>query len=92
MKSKKIRESARGECCALRVSPQCGHDDETVILAHLNSNYRGMGFKSPEIFSVYSCHQCHLMLDSSQVDYQNQLRANQETQIKLIEKGLIIIK
>lgn len=91
MKSKKIRDSARGEICSLRVSPEC-RDDDTVIFAHLNSNYRGMGLKSPDIFGCYCCFACHQLLDKSEVDYQDQIRGLQETQMKLIDKGLLVIK
>ena len=45
--------------------------------------------KSPDLFGVYGCYWCHQLLDASKVDYQNQLRALQETQMKLYEKGLI---
>ena len=88
MKSRKIRDSAKFEDCSLRVSPGC-QDGETVIFAHLNSNYRGTGIKSPDLFGVYSCYWCHQMLDKSEVDYKDQLRALQETQMKLYHKGLI---
>jgi hypothetical protein len=91
MKSKKIRESARGEVCSLRVSNNCV-DDETVIFAHLNSNYRGTGLKSPDLFGVYACQHCHTMLDKSDVSYCDQLRALQETQMKLLRKSLITVK
>ena len=88
MKSKKIRNSARGEDCSLRVSTNC-QDGETVVFAHLNSNYRGVGIKSPDLFGVYACYGCHIWLDAGAVDYQDQLRALQETQMKLYNKGLI---
>ena len=40
----KITESARNESCSLRVSHKCSHDEPgKVVLALLNSNYRGMG-------------------------------------------------
>jgi len=87
----KIRKSANGESCSLRVSPQCSHDEEgKVVLAHLNSNYRGTGFKSPDILAVYACYECHLLLDSSKVSYEDQQRAMFETLMKLIDKGLVI--
>ncbi len=91
LKSKKIRNSARGEACSLRTSPEC-QDGETVVYCHLNSNYRGIGLKSPDIFGVYGCYACHQMLDVNQVEYQDQLRALQETQMKLIDKGLLCLK
>ncbi len=91
VKSKKIRNSARGEQCSLRVSPNC-QDGETVVYCHLNSNFRGVGLKSPDLFGVYGCYHCHTLLDANKVDYKDQLRALQETQMKLFEKGLICVK
>jgi hypothetical protein len=84
----KIRRSAKNEACALRVSPQC-QDGETVVLCHLNSAQKGVGIKSPDIFGVYGCYSCHQMLDAGLVNYSDRLRALQETQFKLIEKGLL---
>jgi hypothetical protein len=87
----KITESARDEQCSLRVSNEC-QDGETVVLCHLNSNYRGVGIKSPDIFGVYGCYSCHQLLDKGEVDYSDQLRGLQETQMKLVEKGLLYTK
>ena len=85
-----IRTSAKNETCSLRVSPKCSHDEPgKVVLCHLNSNYRGVAMKSPDIWGVYACYECHQMLDASKVDYQDQLRSLQETQYKLIQKGLL---
>ena len=86
--SKKIRESARGEDCTLRVSPNC-QDGETVVFCHINSGFRGTGLKSPDLFGVYACYSCHTLLDAGHVDHYDQLRALQETQMKLYSKGLI---
>jgi len=91
IKSKKIRDSARGEDCTLRVSPYC-QDGETVVFCHLNTNFRGMGLKSPDLFGVYACAQCHSLLDKSQVEYKDQLRGLTETQMKLYDKGLLVVK
>ena len=88
----KITKSAKGECCSLRVSPQCTDAEGMVVFCHLNSNYRGMGIKSPDLFGVYGCFWCHQELDASRVDAQDQLRALKETQMKLLDKGLIEIK
>jgi len=91
IKSKKIRESAMGEDCTLRVSANC-QDGETVVFCHLNTNFRGVGLKSPDLFGVYVCYECHLLLDKSRVEYQDQLRALTETQMKLYDKGLLVVK
>ena len=86
----KITKSAKNEACSLRVSSNCSHDEEgKVVFAHLNSNYRGMGKKSPDIFGVYACYECRLLLDASKVDYKDQQRAHQETIMKLVDKGLV---
>ena len=90
-KQTKITKSAKGECCSLRVSPKCTDEVGKVVLCHLNSNYRGTGFKSPDIFGVYGCYHCHQELDAGLVEYQDQLRALQETQMKLLDKGLISV-
>jgi hypothetical protein len=47
--------------------------------------------KALTFFGVYGCYWCHLELDASNVEYQDQMRALQETQMKLVEKGLIKI-
>ncbi|MPW31935.1 DUF1364 family protein [Agarivorans sp. B2Z047] len=60
-----------------------------MVFCHLQSNYRGVGLKSPDIFGVYACYSCHQELDANKVDHQDQLRALQETQMKLVEKGLL---
>ena len=89
--SKKIRASAKDEDCTIRNTLSCAYNN-TVVFAHLNSKNKGMGNKSPDLFGVYACISCHMDLDSGKVSYEDQLRALQETQIKLYEKGLIQIK
>ena len=90
MAQSKITKSAKNETCSLRVSSNCSHDEEgKVVLCHLNSNYRGVGIKSPDIFGVYGCYECHQLLDASKVSHEDQLRALQETQMKLVDKGLL---
>lgn len=89
--SKKIRQSAKGEKCTIRNSIQCAFED-TVVFAHLNTKFKGMGNKSPDLFGVYACSHCHTELDKSNVRYEDQLRALTETQMRLYEKGLITFK
>ena len=87
-KMTKIRKSARDESCTLRISLNC-QDGETVVLCHLNSPYKGVALKSPDIFGVYGCYHCHQQLDAGMAAKTDQLRALMETQFKLMEKGLI---
>jgi len=90
---KKIRESARGEDCSLRLG-QCS-SNETVILAHIGRN-RGWAIKCGDHFAVYACSNCHDIIDGRaksqfgklELDSEK-LRALEETQGKLIQKGLM---
>ena len=92
----KIRKSAQGEDCSLRLGV-CS-SPETVILAHIGRN-RGMGIKCADYFAVYACSSCHDVIDnrvlSSIVGFNKErelLRALEETQGKLINKGLLCLK
>jgi hypothetical protein len=46
--SKKLRDSARGQDCALRL-PGCRHNPEYTVLCHLPVGMRGVGMKSPDL-------------------------------------------
>ena len=87
----KIRESAKGEDCSLRVPGVCNGNSETVVLAHLPSVAKGVGNKSPDFWAAYACSSCHAWLDgpSSQVAWRWVLDGLFETQVKLIERGLM---
>lgn len=64
IRSKKLRDSARGEECTVR-SPWCNYDPDTTVLAHLpdDSGTGKMGGKSDDWCSVMSCSACHDWLD-----------------------------
>ena len=87
--SRAIRESARCQQCTLRIPGVCNHNPETTVFAHLNTKYKGMGNKSPDIFGVYACSACHAMLDSSRVKISDQFNALIETQMRLFDKNLL---
>jgi hypothetical protein len=90
-----IRNSARDEDCSLRLG-QCS-SNETVILAHIGRN-RGWAIKCGDHFAVYACSNCHDIIDGRvksqfgklELDSEK-LRALEETQSKLIDKGLICV-
>ena len=91
----KIRKSARGECCSLRL----GHcsSNETVVLCHIGKR-RGMGIKCADYFGVYACSNCHDIIDgrvksnwTKEELARELLRALEETQEKLFKKGLLKI-
>ena len=86
-KQTKITKSARGEDCSLRLG-QCS-SNETVILAHIGRD-RGMGYKSADYMAVYSCANCHDIIDG-RVNTEK-LRALEETLKKLFDKDLICLR
>jgi hypothetical protein len=94
----KIRKSAKGEQCQVRIPGVCNFNPETVVLAHLNSGSisgRGMGLKSPDYLATYACSNCHDLYDGrtkQSIDewqlicfYEGVFR----TQKILFEKGLL---
>lgn len=103
IRSKKITMSAKNESCTLRIPSVCNHNPETVVFAHLGGN-KGTGTKNHDIFGIYACSRCHDWMDGrlkhdgsfmgnrSHYATDEKLRALQETQLKLIEKGLIEVK
>ena len=98
----KLRESARGEECTLRIHPYCNGDPATTVLCHLPSG-SGWGQKSPDWFAVYGCSNCHDIIDGRVTDPQIRIMLGRtelselvmpalfRTWERMIEKGLIKI-
>lgn len=100
IKSKKIRESARGEDCTFNIVNVCNYDPHTTVLCHLPDESKGMGRKSDDISSAYGCSSCHdaidgraqgAFLDDGEKEWYMR-RAMVRTWRILIEEGIIIIK
>jgi len=94
--SKRIRDSACGEECALRL-PCCNRDDATTVFAHIRQfSNAGISEKPPDYWGVYACSDCHDQLDRRAGDaewgWDDVLRALSETQRKLSRKGLLVTK
>ena len=90
MKSKKLRASARGEQCTLRLVGVCNFNPETVVLAHIGKG-GGMGSKCGDNMAVFACSSCHAEIDSSAKDSYaaDKLRALGETQQIWFDNGLM---
>jgi len=93
----KIRKSARGQQCQVRVPFVCNQDDSTTILAHLGGG--GMGMKRLDIHAAYCCSACHDAIDRrvhSQWTADELKRWHYEgvfrTQKLLIDAGLIDVE
>ncbi len=92
----KIRKSAKGENCQVRIGGCCNFNPETTVFAHLGGG--GMAGKSHDIHGAYCCSNCHDVVDrrkytsfsNETIDrwfYEGVFR----TQLILVEKGLIKI-
>jgi len=61
-KSKKLRNSAKGQDCNVRIPGWCSFNPETTILAHVGIG-SGMGQKSDDIEATFCCSVCHDIID-----------------------------
>lgn len=57
----KLRQSARGQECQVRLIGICNFNPETTVLAHLGGG--GMGMKKNDIHGAFCCSACHDALD-----------------------------
>ena len=93
----KIRKSARGQQCQIRLPGLCNHNPETVVLAHYRlAGTCGMGIKPNDIQAAYACSRCHdasdgrLKTDLSPDEIQTAFAEGvMRTQQILIKQGLL---
>jgi len=60
-KSSKLRKSAKGRNCQVRLPTHCNYNPETTVLAHLGG--AGMGRKHNDLFGSFCCSGCHDAID-----------------------------
>lgn len=95
--SKKLRESARGQDCQVRIPNVCNFNPETTVLCHLNGG--GMGTKKSDAFAAFACSSCHDVLDGRvKTDVEQWMielwhrHGVERTQTIWLDAGLIILK
>lgn len=72
----KLRESARGQDCHLRLPGICNHDPETTVLAHIRRGFiSGTALKPVDSAGVFACDACHSAIDG-RVKYSAHLAAH----------------
>ncbi|HKK06199.1 MAG TPA: nuclease domain-containing protein [Gammaproteobacteria bacterium] len=96
IRSKKIRDAARGELCTLRIPGVCCGDPETTVLCHAPFGGKSMGLKAPDTWAAAACHRCHAVADGRELSditreelLECWLRGIAETQMRLFAKGLL---
>ncbi len=76
-KFQQLKDSAKGQGCTLRFANVCNWDTSTTVLCHINSEFKGMGNKSPDWFGVFGCSACHEHLDQRRADAAEEAEAVQ---------------
>lgn len=60
----KIRKSAKGKECLVRLPGICNSNPETTVCAHISrKGTSGMGMKTSDLCSVRACSSCHDAID-----------------------------
>lgn len=100
IRSKAIRNAAKGQDCTVNIVGVCNHNPETVVFAHYPSEGKGMGIKSSDICGGFCCDGCHSALDGrtkhANLDYGERefymRRSMVRTLEKLVEMGILTVK
>ena len=96
----KIRQSANGEQCQIRLPGVCNHNRETTVWAHGNGSAagKGIGMKSDDLLGSYACSACHDVYDRRvptempRVEVELAFWEGHARSLRiLIEKGVIVV-
>lgn len=98
IKSNKLRKSAKGQECQVRLPGVCSWDDSQTVLAHVGKD-SGMGMKASDIEATFACGNCHAVMDG-QVNHNFErdfvrlamLEGAERTRAIWVEQGLIQVK
>lgn len=99
IRSQALRDAAEGEQCTLNIAGVCNYQPDTVCLAHLPDESKGMATKADDLSSCLSCSACHDVIDGrvkgvitpEEREYYMR-RAMVRTWRRLLEKGVITIR
>lgn len=98
IRSKAIRESARGAPCMLNF-PCCNYDPETSVWCHWDDECFGRGRKAHDTSGFAGCSACHQFLDIGWAGKMELglvrfyvIRAMQRAFVRLIEIGAVQVK
>ena len=60
----KLRKTAKGRECMVRLPGVCNHNPETTVLAHVRlAGVSGMGMKADDLLGAWACSSCHDAID-----------------------------
>lgn len=100
MSRTRIRQSARGEDCLVRIPGVCRRDPAYTIWSHYRglAGGKGMGIKSIDLCGAYACTACDMLYDGqtkrpagmTKVDVDLAwLQGHIRSLVRLAEKGLV---
>lgn len=95
IRSKAIRQAAKGQRCTLNLPGICNYDPETVVLAHISDETRGGARKADDTSAMFACSACHLAFDERRTGLEPAvlsalvLRAYQRTVRRLVVMGVM---
>lgn len=69
----KLRKSAKGMPCFVRIPNICNFNSETVVLAHLRGKNTGIGLKRNDLQGAFCCYACHQVVDGAKSPYSKDL-------------------
>lgn len=64
----KLRKSAKGRECTIRIPGVCNFNPETTVLCHLGGG--GLGMKHPDLLAAFGCSDCHNEVDRRTMVYE----------------------
>ena len=98
IKSKKIRDAAKGEDCTLNIPGACNHNPETSVLCHFTLHNGGSARLNGELSAGIGCSGCHDAIDGRRAyqwepgDKEFYMRRSQvRTLDRWVDKGLVVI-
>lgn len=96
----KIRDSANGMPCQIRIPGVCNHDPRTTVWCHANGSAagKGIGMKSHDLLGAYGCSNCHDVVDRrkpcelprAEIELAFH-EGHQRSLVLLIERGIIVV-
>lgn len=99
IRSRRIREAARGEPCTVRL-PGCPDARETTVFCHFSYASSGMGMKPSDLSGAFADAYCHALVDGRAKRPHGVLlediewckaRGMAETWGRLVETGIVTI-
>ena len=98
IRSKKLRDSAMGQECTMRIPGICNGDPSTTVWAHSNMGIHGKGksVKASDVFGCFACEACHRWLDSGSTGRAEKVTAFYDAMSRswqiLIDMGIIKVE